>query len=366
MRLHVDREVMPVLTGLEVYRFRGIKELKLHGLTHVNVLLGRNDVGKSSVLEALYLASAAFRFEDPLNRGDKVSYLLNRRGARGLRWRKGGEVLWYGYDDSESIKLALKIDNKAIRIELHRSHEHPLVALEPEEPMLGCLCCAHVFDERGWMHGARSIGEMRGKINKLVPGLIDIIEGMMFIDAPLLRDFRRVEDTLWTPLIRDRLDKLVVETLKSGYSIPIEDLTYARFGEDVQLMARLPHTSVRVDDLGDGARYALAMLMAAALAKNTILLIEEPESHQHPGGLAKAVEMLLDVAKKNGTQLFISTHSIELVRLLEAVGREVGLEIATFFLERDENGLVSARRVEPGDREILAKLGIDVRFLDII
>jgi len=49
--------------------------------------MGRNNSGKSSILEALYLASAAFKFQDSLNRADnKIEYLLNRQCERGLKW----------------------------------------------------------------------------------------------------------------------------------------------------------------------------------------------------------------------------------------------------------------------------------------
>jgi len=181
------------------------------------------------------------------------------------------------------------------------------------------------------------------------------IKATILIDPPLLRRVKQTEETLWPLLLKDRLDKLVVATLRDGYGLPIEDLTYAPFYGPIQLVAKLPHTSIRVDDLGDGARYALVMVMAAALARRTLLLIEEPESHQHPGGLAKTLEMLLSLAKKNETQLFMTTHSLELVRLVEAVGREAGISLATFFLERDLSRRLDALVLceGPSDAELL-------------
>ncbi len=359
-----------MLKALKIYRFKGVREFELSDLTDINILIGRNNVGKSSVLEALYLASAAFELEDPLGRGDKITYLLNRRGERGLTWERGKEALWYGYDDSEAIRIELELGrDRIIDIWLRGDHEHPSISLEPgsTEPILFCRHCQMYYHQARWGQAVPLESVMKkAAMDKVVLESMEFFKGMAFIDTTLLRNIKRAEEKLWTPLLMERLDKLVLEVLKTGYNLPIEDLTYAYFGGMVQLVAKLPLTSIRVDDLGDGARYAIVMVMAAALAKNTALLIEEPESHQHPGGLARTLDMLLTLAEKNRTQIFMSTHSIELVRLTEAIGREKGLGVATFFLERDEEGRVDARRVKPSDRQLLADMGLDVRFLDMI
>ena len=42
---------------LSIRRYRGLSELTIDNLTTFNVLLGANDVGKTSVLEAVFLLS---------------------------------------------------------------------------------------------------------------------------------------------------------------------------------------------------------------------------------------------------------------------------------------------------------------------
>ena len=44
-----------ILDSLEIRNFRGLKELRIEKLGRVNLIVGKNNVGKTSVLEALRL-----------------------------------------------------------------------------------------------------------------------------------------------------------------------------------------------------------------------------------------------------------------------------------------------------------------------
>jgi len=54
------------------------------------------------------------------------------------------------------------------------------------------------------------------------------------------------------------------------------------------------------------------------------LLVEEPESRQNPSGLAKTLNVFLALVKGKDVQVFITTYSIELPRLLKGVSEEKG------------------------------------------
>lgn len=51
------------ISELEVTQYRGLRDFSLKGLGRVNLLVGRNNSGKTSVLEAISLAAAPL---DPL------------------------------------------------------------------------------------------------------------------------------------------------------------------------------------------------------------------------------------------------------------------------------------------------------------
>ncbi len=60
-----------IIKDLRLRNFRGIKEADLKGFTGINIFVGRNGSGKSSVLESLYTI---------LTKGEGLKYVVKRRG----------------------------------------------------------------------------------------------------------------------------------------------------------------------------------------------------------------------------------------------------------------------------------------------
>lgn len=79
---------------------------------------------------------------------------------------------------------------------------------------------------------------------------------------------------------------------------------------------------MRVDDLGDGARAALLAAMLVLAYEPTVLLIEEPELHMHPGGLYAYTRFLLNPARSAGLQVIATTHSHEFIYTARRLSRE--------------------------------------------
>ena len=52
-----------MLRDFHVRSYRGYQDFRLNDLGQVNVLVGRNNAGKSSLLEALYLYATRFEYD---------------------------------------------------------------------------------------------------------------------------------------------------------------------------------------------------------------------------------------------------------------------------------------------------------------
>src|SRR5690349_24454482 len=97
-----------MLNNLKIEHFRGINACELTNLSHINLLIGPNNSGKSSVLEALYLASLSVNLN---NYGsiNPLEYLLNRRVRRS---DQDLSRLWHNYDQSKDIVLQMQFNDK--------------------------------------------------------------------------------------------------------------------------------------------------------------------------------------------------------------------------------------------------------------
>jgi len=68
-----------------------------------------------------------------------------------------------------------------------------------------------------------------------------------------------------------------------------------------------------LDLLGDGIKALLSIIEICLLSENGIALLEEPENHMHPGLISEFVKFIIENYKKFNVQFFISTHSLDLI-----------------------------------------------------
>lgn len=98
---------------------------------------------------------------------------------------------------------------------------------------------------------------------------------------------------------------------------------------------------------------------------NGLLMLEEPECHQHPGSLERFARAVCLLAQQQGTQLLLTTHSQECVHAFRHGSRDAGSSFALMHLRRPEDGVVTATRINGDDLDALLDAGTDPRGLDL-
>lgn len=83
---------------------------------------------------------------------------------------------------------------------------------------------------------------------------------------------------------------------------------------DLQLNSVDGTTYFRPANVGFGYSYVLPVIVAALLAEEgSILVIENPEAHLHPGAQSRLTKFIIEIAQKKHLQVLVETHSDHVV-----------------------------------------------------
>ena len=107
----------------------------------------------------------------------------------------------------------------------------------------------------------------------------------------------------WLRRISDGITMEVKRSPTGGF-----DITYGYAYDGIKPFARL-----RAENVGYGVSHSLSVLVALLSAKpGSLVILENPEAHLHPGGQAELAKLISRVAQ-GGVQVIVETHSDHVV-----------------------------------------------------
>lgn len=357
-------------TGFRVRNFRCFQKLYVGGLKRVNLIAGENNVGKSALLEALFLHMGG-------SNPHLVVTIDTLRGITAYRVKSGNVVeeppwrsLFQEFNEEKEIELTGEGCARAARTLLIRTREYAGSAM----PARNGGAALRVAEARSSQETPRALeltDVSRGKPTRLYveedvfrtepaslppppfPGYLLSARGVTGFkeDSELYGrlDLRneQVELIQILRLLEPRLRRL--STIVAGG----EPMLHADIG-----WQRLTPIAY----LGDGvvrlARLALRMLEA----RGGILLVDEIENGLHHSVLHEVWKALGETARRAEVQLFATTHSWECAEAAHlAFSEDPEYDFSLQRLERAPDGGI---RAVAYDREALAgaiEAGLEVR-----
>ena len=135
-------------------------------------------------------------------------------------------------------------------------------------------------------------------------------------------------------------------------------------GEDRQILVfrngESEEEALFLNDYGNGMYKAFYIACAAILAENGVLLIDELEAGIHHKALEKIVRFLEDISIEKNIQIFVTTHSLELLDVARRHHEEDSF--AVYNLGIQTNGAVVINRMDNKELKLLREdLGLDIR-----
>jgi predicted ATPase len=344
-----------LIKGLKVEQYRGLDGLEVKDLGRFSLVVGANNSGKSTLLEAISLLLR------PLDPSQWISTARQRDMDADLvdaLWslfpHKGILQLSDGPQQSNPIKL-----NASLRDEERRLDVRAVAAedWDAEESGAATLRVSAKVNERPRhdMLFRRDKQAEWGQGEQLY---------RCFTVTPLThRSGRALVEHL--SRVVDEGDKALALELLQLFDPEVVslDVSAGRRRQTV-VVKHAARGMVDLASFGDGMRRVVALALALSRAKDGALLIDELEAGIHPSVLPEVVARLLAAAKAAGVQIIATTHSLEAIdALIHATQAEAGpapgSTVAYYLHLRD--GVRSVRRYNQDKLQSLREAGVDLR-----
>jgi len=318
---------------IEIHNFRSIESLKINNIKQVNLITGKNNCGKTSVLEAVFLLAGmsnpqltvnihAFR-DLLLAADDDFSYLF-----------KNFDFLKYPSIAGQLISHKRTLEIKAIyptfkEISKQISEKRGLLKEEfisnastsKKDSIEGLSFTFNINKNKNFQ---TEIKLKQGEI-KLSRDYKEKLNASFINPKTIMNDLDQRLDAI---LVRKDLG-IIVNALKEiepslvDIRMGARGMVYADIGMD---------KLVPINIMGDGIRRILAILAAMSERKNGILLIDEIENGLHFSTLFVLWKAVLKTAFDNNVQLFITTHSYECIEAVTRIYKDNTLNLEKDFI----------------------------------
>jgi predicted ATPase len=310
-----------MFTSLSIKNFRGFRDLKVDTLDRVNLVAGSNDVGKTALLEAIYLLVGE----------TNLSLIVKINAFRGLERFQGdpdaiSEWFWMPLFYKFATQAVVKIEGQCGDTNLCRA-ELKLVQRTSARVSLGeeitreARRITNGFSARALqVEYANASGERR--VSQMVidekgirveppppplafPGYFLTARGRI----PLEEDAINLGDLMVEREPYDLLEVLQIVEPRLTRVSPIPGTGGTIVYGDIGMGRMLPLAL-----MGDGLGRLTSLILKIATARHGIVLVDEIENGLHYAVMDKVWAAIAKAARLFDVQVFATTHSWECIR----------------------------------------------------
>ena len=364
---------------LKIEGFRGIKSLHIPRLGRVNLITGKNNTGKSTILEALRLhaySGANHIISDILSFREEYTRDMERRGfSTDLGDPVPVSALFHGFplfpEDFGSIAIVTSGSKRpqelGLRIGWFVGEEgedgiRRLVEQETAQNAESDIFLALVIKTEVWQRTTR-LDRLRRGTPSLVRSPTGSRMSCTFV-SPYSAETTDNLGVLWDDVALTEDEDRIVEALRivEPQVAAVSMLGSEESPRTRRAMVRLGSMPrpVPLRSLGDGANRLLAISLSLVNAKGGILLIDEFENGLHYSAQADVWRMVFQLADALDVQVFATTHSWDAVEGFQQAATESPQQGMLLRLVR-WRGKLYVTSADEDDLEIITRDNIEVR-----
>lgn len=327
---------MPLITGLEINNFRCFERLRVDGLSRINLFVGKNNSGKTALLEAV---EAVVSTESPL-----ILYRasVDRGESRIGRGPAGEDSLqldvrrwFYGHSLDEGASFSLRATGErefSVSRTIERAPQDLFpgaLSLSMNRPGSRSRLPSLPLTADGFL-GAGSPSDLEERLDRSLKPPVGFVATRRLLPAELA--------LLWKGVVLTPREEATVRALRL-VEPAIERIAISGGGEAAAAQVLLSGASspVPLGTLGEGVSRILALALHLVRAQGGFLLVDEIENGLHWSVMAKVWRFLVESARSLDVQIFLTTHSkdcLEAIAELHGANPRLTEEISVHRLER--------------------------------
>lgn len=378
-----------LLNNLEIDGFRGINKLRMEGLGRVNLLVGKNNSGKTRVLDAIrvFSESASPLVFTQISKEHDEHYDTNEEWLR----TNNANFLRYFFNyrtlpTKDDIKIISIGDGEGFEVTVHHQ---PIIEERFEEDgririkrrLIKDTTDADIDSNPTYDAIVSTIIKNKEIISRLIIADTDVennelsMRGEGFVIRRKRQDhnykyipssFVDYEElaTLWDMIVLSDKEAIIIDMMKIIDS-KIDDLAF--IGEKSRrdrhpIIRLIGDTPAPLGSLGDGAYRVFQLALNLVNAQHGFLLIDEFENGLHYKTQTAIWSFIFDFASKLDIQVFATTHSSDCIAAFaEAATNHPELGCAYHLGQSIIDGKTIATRYDEARLKELVDMGRDIR-----
>lgn len=310
------------IKNIDIKNYKCFENFKADGFKRVNLIGGKNNVGKTAFMEAMFIPnsisySKEATYQDTKER-DKLQFTVIKSLLFIEKNRKKNFMLslWSNEEFKIDFKdLHININNKKIEVIL-------------EDNNLIIERITKVKNITNWNDGA--INLLRFRDNRFYHTIyqknkLPILNIYNFIPS-------QFDDIYFLQSLIDELK------IMGAYSVFIEKIALKFDIEDISwvkkrntLMIQENGKYISISEYGDGIIRYLTIVATLLFYKNNVVFIDEIENGIHYSNFYQLWQEILTISKEQNVQVFATTHSKECIEAFNKVSKELNDKDTVYF-----------------------------------
>jgi AAA15 family ATPase/GTPase len=272
------------LTDIEIEQFKCFKNFKASGFKRVNLIGGKNNIGKTAFMEACYINVHS----------KNIDALITAISSIKFR-RENLNLYQEGMDDQECLDHTRNYATKT------NISKNSFYIIEKDAKKEYKLCI-----------NDKEVSINKNDLNFIVKHIynIEFIDNFGWANHQLIEKFQAIQKQDQESI----LNKFIHE-----FDSSIEN--FKVIGDKPQCKTNGEYRDIV--EFGDGLRHYISIICALYACENGYLLIDEIDNGIHYSQLDNLWELILKLSKKTNCQLFAITHSKEMLESFARVAKKL-------------------------------------------